>query len=66
MHLEVTRLAVGVVMSQGRRNGAERDFFPGNLVLTEQRDLKAFGARTEIEVQQSCAVEDVHLIDMRY
>src|SRR2546427_7854604 len=59
---ERPRLAVGIEVTQRRRDRAEGDFLPGNLALLEQPDLQGFLARGEVAVEQPGAVEDVDLV----
>jgi len=51
---------------KGDGDGAKGDFIPRDFILPKQSQLKGFGAGGEVEIQQSRAINNMYLMNMRH
>src|SRR5882672_850720 len=65
MHAELSFFPVGEEVAQRGGYGAKGDFLPGNLALAEKRHLQSLRPGRKGPVEKPCAVEDMHLVDVR-
>src|SRR6185295_5755119 len=54
-----------VKMSESPPRRGKRDLLPGYFIPTEQADLYALHAGSDLRIEQACAIDELHLADAR-